>query len=46
MMKEMQLEKRVNIYKKFMRIFITNGSYPNSWDEIFIRGEGCNTSGC
>jgi hypothetical protein len=33
------------ICEKFTLPFIKNGMLSKSWDEIFIRGEGCNTHG-
>jgi hypothetical protein len=39
----MLLGKEKIIYERFIRNSINNGMLSKSWDEIFIRGEGCNT---
>jgi hypothetical protein len=43
--REMQCGNRKIICEKFTPPFIKNGTLSKSRDEIFIRGEGCNTLG-
>jgi hypothetical protein len=37
--------KEKTIYMKFTPLLMKNGRYFKSQDEIFIKGEGCNTLG-
>jgi hypothetical protein len=41
----MLLGREKIIYERVIRNCINNGTLSKSWDEIFIRGEGCNTLG-
>jgi hypothetical protein len=44
-MRVMLRGREKTIYERVIRSSINNGTLSKSRDEIFIRGEGCNTSG-